>query len=606
MRQDHFKQRRWLGWSACGLLAAMPLWAFVSNYNERGQHQYWFKPGSSGFVSPNVMQYTSRTIKYYLDPNGFSEAGKQRELDAIRTAFDQWQQIPDSRLHFEEAGFVSGKPEVNLFDNTNTIFWEKESFLVNGGLDDIRGSLGLTFRAFFDDFNLVEADIVFNGLERQWTTDYVSPAFNAIFVEAVALHEIGHLIGMEHATIGSSTMMWQARPGLNSQLDLSADDIAFVQTYYPADGLSDKLGTLQGQVELGGEGVLGAVVLLEDTQGNLIRGTISHPVNQQWQQGFYQMTAVPPGDYLVRVCPLDHHLASQFLINGPVIDYFRFPEPTTDFQPSEPVAISIQARKTTEQRLSLQPGSAAFRILGIQPRVRDLSLLTLERSTAQITQGDQDIWVGFYGENLPSEGDGVVVGIRGSGIETKIKQYRESLFGDLDAWLIQLSVETDALPGPRSFFIQDQDGIAYANGFLHVEPRLPDTNQDGLNDTFQRSHFAHWTGEQAAPSQDPDGDRYTNLEEYQAGSVPTQASSTPISVLPPFSLLEVEVSQDGASILFESQPGQRYQLHGRHDAAEGPWTVRGEPVTAEGPTTQILDPSTTELNTFYRVEVLSR
>ncbi|MEL0061773.1 MAG: matrixin family metalloprotease, partial [Verrucomicrobiales bacterium] len=223
---------------------------FVANYNQSGQQLQWFKPETSRFVSANVIHLETRTIRYYLDEAAYSETNREQELDAIRVAFDQWQSVPNTDLHFEDAGFIEGTPVINLFDNTNMIYWEKESFLVNGELDDIRGFLGLTFRAYFEDSNLVEADIVFNGMERRWTTDFANPPFGAAFTESIAMHEIGHLIGMEHSSIGSTTMMWRDRYGPNNQLDLSVDDMAFVQAYYPAKGQCSPRGRVRGKVLL--------------------------------------------------------------------------------------------------------------------------------------------------------------------------------------------------------------------------------------------------------------------------------------------------------------------------------------------------------------------
>ena len=119
------------------------------------------------------------------------------------------------------------------------IYWEKESFLVNGELDDIRGFLGLTFRAYFEDSNLVEADIVFNGMERRWTTDFANPPFGAAFTESIAMHEIGHLIGMEHSSIGSTTMM--CRVSTNSPVNEPMSDKSVTMPLTP---MEEAVGTM--------------------------------------------------------------------------------------------------------------------------------------------------------------------------------------------------------------------------------------------------------------------------------------------------------------------------------------------------------------------------
>jgi len=580
---------------------------FVANYNQSGQHLQWFKPETSRFVSANVIHLETRTIRYYLDEAAYSETNRKQELDAIRVAFDQWQSVPNTDLHFEDAGFIEGEPVINLFDNTNMIYWEKESFLVNGGLDDIRGFLGLTYRAYFEDANMVEADIVFNGIERGWTTDFANPPFGAAFTESIAMHEIGHLIGMEHSSIGSSTMMWRDRYGPNNQLDLSMDDVAFVQAYYPAKGLSSQLGSLRGKVQLNGLGLPGAVILLEDTDGNLIQGTISEPANDAWEDGFYQMKAIPPGAYLLRVCPLDPPTApNPWLIKGANIDFIKHGAGETAFLPSEPIEVDIAKGLSIEQDLSVSPGTPTLRIASIQPTASDIRLLTNEQSAAQVRQGDQNIWIGFYGENLGATEEPVHVGIRGSGIRTGITQFREKQFGTLDAWILQVSVADDAPLGLRSFYIRRGDEIAYANGFIDVRPSVPDFNQDGLNDDFQRTFYTRWTSPSAKPLADSDGDQYSNAEEYEAGSIPTLATSNPVTVLPPFSLLDVSLDEQGAWIRFESKPGMRYQLHGRKDVNGDAWSARGEAITATEGITILHDPSNNDLQSFYRVEVLPR
>jgi hypothetical protein len=578
------------------------LQAFVTNSNENGQAQYWFKPGSSFSISPNAINLKKRTIKYYVDASAYSESNKENELEALRAAFDQWENIPGTDLHFEEAGFIEATPEINLFDDTNMIFWAKDSTLVNGEMDDIKGTLGVTFRAFFEDYNLVEADMVFNGVDRPWYTDYASEVVHSAYIEAIALHEIGHLIGLEHSTIGSATMMYQAQLGVNSQLSLSADDMAFVQTHYKAKGALRHTGTIQGTIFRGEEGIHGAAVLLEDLDGNLIRGHVSRKGNQAWEAGYYQIPVVPEGDYLLRVTPLDAANAQQFLIRGSVIDFAGLNDAPTDYLPTETQQVTVTAGDTTRHDVTITTGTPAFRISGIQPRAPDLRLLSIERAPTRLKQGDQQVFVGVYGVDLPSEN--VEFTIRGTGVTFGLKQYREHIFGNADAWIIEVSVDEDALPGARSFELRQGDQVAYANGFIEIEPKNPDINLDGLNDEFQRTHFTRWTAPDAGPDQDADGDTFTNEQEFQAGSDPKNPSSTPLTVLAPYALLSVEVNAEGAQVQFESNAGLRYQLFSRRDIVGDPWEERGQPVLAQGDITIILDEDAGDDYRFYRIETV--
>ena len=229
---------------------------------------------------------------------------------------------------------------------------------------------------------------------------FCQSTFGAAFTESIAMHEIGHLIGMEHSSIGSTTMMWRSVWSQQSA-DLNVDDMAFVQAYYPAKGQSSQLGSLRGKVQLNGVGLPGAVILLEDTDGNLLQGTVSEPANDAWEDGFYQMKAIPPGAYLLRVCPLDPPTApNPWLIKGANIDLIKHGVGETAFLPSEPIEVNIAKGLSIEQDLSVSPGTPTLRIASIQPTASDIRLLTNEQSAAQVRQGDQNIWIGFYGENL--------------------------------------------------------------------------------------------------------------------------------------------------------------------------------------------------------------
>lgn len=582
-------------------LVSIPLHAFVAQWSNNGFAQHWFKIATNGQLPATAAIPGTQTIRYFLDPSAFSESNKEAELEAVRTAFDQWAEIPGSYLNFEDAGFIEGEPEINLQDFKNVVYWTKNTTLVNGEKDDIRGRFGLTYRAFFGDFSVVESDIVFNGVNHKWFTKYDPSAPLAVNVEAIALHEIGHLIGMEHSTLGSSTMVYEAQRGLSSQLDLSPDDMAFVQSFYPEENFLSTVGTIRGQVTMGAENLHGAVVVLEDLDGNPIRGTVSRAKTLVWEQGFYEMTAVPPGDYQLRVTPLPPVDSPLYLIPWFVINFAKFEDIRTDYLPTEPIPVNVTAAGVSVADVEVQQGEPAFRLQGIQQKVNSLNVLTTNRTPTAVTQGDQDVWIGVYGENLPQDG---VLSLRGSGVTTTLSQYRSKIFGNLDAWYIQLSVDEDAIPGARSFELRQGENVAYANGYVDVLPKNPDYNLDGLNDQFQRAHFTRWTGTQAAPDFDADGDGYTNAQEYEAGSDPTNASSTPASVISPFALLSVEVTLDGANVTFESSAGVKYQLYSRRDVVGDPWVARGEPVTAEDDRTVLIDSEAGDDHRFYRIETV--
>jgi hypothetical protein len=54
--------------------------------------------------------------------------------------------------------------------------------------------------------------------------------------------------------------------------------------------------------------------------------------------------------------------------------------------------------------------------------------------------------------------------------------------------------------------------------------RAADSDGDGLPDEWERAYFGDL---RYGPDDDPDGDGYTNLEEYNAGTDPTDPLSSP-------------------------------------------------------------------------------
>jgi hypothetical protein len=181
--------------------------AFVSYVNESGQPQKWNLLTPSTWVHTNVVNPATHALRYFLSAEAYSAANTMPELNAARACFDQWQAVPGTVVKFEEGGLLSGRLDVNTTDNTNLVYWTKQTTIVNGGLDNISGATGVTFSDFFPDGTLAEADIVLNGRDFTWFTDFTNTVNRGQFVESVLLHEIGHMMGLECLRSG------HARPG---------------------------------------------------------------------------------------------------------------------------------------------------------------------------------------------------------------------------------------------------------------------------------------------------------------------------------------------------------------------------------------------------------
>lgn len=66
-------------------------------------------------------------------------------------------------------------------------------------------------------------DIVLNGVNKRWTTDPASHP-DALDIQSVLTHEIGHLVGLGHSEDTTATMHVHTIPGDASKRSLELDD----------------------------------------------------------------------------------------------------------------------------------------------------------------------------------------------------------------------------------------------------------------------------------------------------------------------------------------------------------------------------------------------
>lgn len=111
---------------------------------------------------------------------------------------------------------------------------------------------------------------------------------------------------------------------------------------------------------------------------------------------------------------------------------------------------------------------------------------------------------------------------------------------------------------------------------------VADANGDGLPDAWQIQYFGSITAPQAAPGADPDGDGFNNLQEYLAGTNPTDAQD--------FLRFESVVATQGQLVLqFKAVAAKTYSILSSSAPAGGWVKLTDIPPQATGGTLSVTD-----------------
>ena len=587
--------RRWPA-IAAALGLAHAATAFVLFKNEDDQPLRWRLDDLDPLVHPNVVNRDTRAIRYYLARDAWSAKNAAAELDAIRAAIGQWQSVPGTILKFEEGGLVPPGVDVNGEDNTNVVYWVKKAagngaVWVNNERAEISGALAVTFPMYFDDHTIVEADMVFNGVDHRWFTDYNNSFSADNFVEAVALHEFGHFIGLQHSPLGAATMFSRTGAGVGLAVGLLKDEVAAAQALYGEPVALAKLGSITGKVTMGRGLVFGAVVLAEDAHGNIIQSTVTE------RNGRYELMALPPATYRLRVAPLHSPDTQPHPLVRDIDISIEREGAETNFRPTGYKQVAVGVGKTATLDFAVNNGKAQFYISAVRPPTTKQNLLELAFEPIAIGRTGKKQMIGVYSPTLPTSG--ATLRLTGDGVVYGKTTYNPNAFDGFNMISVEVTVAKNAAPGVRSLFVQKGNDKAYLNGFAEILSGEEDYNFDGLDDRWQREHFAVFSSAEAHADADADADGYTNREEYVSGKSPTDAGSFPL-----LEIGSITVDEQGTTIQWGSVPGKRYQVWSKPDVALAKWRKTGASVKAQRSFTFFTDPSERKAFQFYRVQVL--
>jgi hypothetical protein len=265
-----------------------------------------------------TLRFDAMPVRYFVTNRDVPGVTAPQLRDAVGRAFASWAAVPNTRISSEFVGFTGASPL--LGDNANVL-----GFTTRTDLDRVLGSTSFTVDVVSG--GVVESDIFFNSAFT-WSAAAAGEAGRQD-IESIALHEVGHMLGLAHSMLGETELIGTGRRVIGAEAVMfpiafsagalnrtpRADDEAGMGDVYGTEAFRSSTGSIAGRVTKSGTGVVGAhVVAYNPASGKLVGGfTLS-------QDGTFVIAGLDPGTYVLRVEPLDDGDVSSFLDSSLTID----------------------------------------------------------------------------------------------------------------------------------------------------------------------------------------------------------------------------------------------------------------------------------------------
>jgi len=267
-----------------------------------------------------MLQWQRTPVRWFAGDRGAAGVSASTFQAAMMRAFSTWEAVPSASITFQFGGFTGAQP----FDDDGISVL---GFQDHPEMERVLGATGFLIDTITGE--IVESDIFFNSAFLWSTAADGDPA--RFDLESVAIHEIGHFLGLGHSAIGETEMRPEGGRrvlgsaavmfpialgrGITRDRQLLPDDIAGVSDLYPEAGFRASTGVASGRVTRNGSGIVGAhVVAFNPATGDLIAGfTLNN-------DGEFQIAGLAPGPYVIRVEPLDDADLESFFSRPAAID----------------------------------------------------------------------------------------------------------------------------------------------------------------------------------------------------------------------------------------------------------------------------------------------
>ncbi len=176
-----------------------------------------------------ALSWPGSCVVYHINEEGSEDEPVERAVEAIVAAFDTWGAVEGSYIRFVYGG-LTDLTTTGAGSQLNLVRWVEEESDWTLVDRDILGATAVTYDA---DFGIIlSADIEMNGAYFEFTSEEDVVDYD---IQAAVIHEVGHLIGLDHSEVPEAAMHTEQSQSDLSKRTLSADDLAAVTATYPLD-----------------------------------------------------------------------------------------------------------------------------------------------------------------------------------------------------------------------------------------------------------------------------------------------------------------------------------------------------------------------------------
>jgi hypothetical protein len=271
----------------------------------------YLKLGTRQGAALITLRWNSMPIRYFVTNSDVPNVSAPQLRDAAGRAFATWAAAPDVTISSQFVGFTGATAASG--DRATVL-----GFSNRPDLDKVLGSTSFIVDTVTGE--VLESDIFFNSMFAWSAASAGEPSRHDI--ESIALHEIGHLLGLGHSMLGETVNEGGGRRVLGAEAvmfpiafspgtlnrALRPDDVAGIADIYGSDTFRKSTGSITGRILKNGSGVLGAhVIAFNPATGAMVGGFTLSP------DGTFVIAGLEPGPQLLRVEPLDDGDVGSFL-----------------------------------------------------------------------------------------------------------------------------------------------------------------------------------------------------------------------------------------------------------------------------------------------------